>query len=367
MKCDNMKLLCCVLLIIVLAIIANSVLFKNKENFSETLEKELTDLQAKCYFKNNPGLLKEILVDNATWNGRIDRDREGKRAAGRQWIEKAQNHWKNHGYKEGWRASPFTCLTDYEAQCYLDALFKPSTHPIYNRQSTTWAETKKKNPDLTSDDPIERAKWHWKKYGNTEDHRLLPFTCATDPNNRNKYYVYVIPHPKAGNIENMGWPNRPKWTEDGDVSVYPQHEFNSKFVISNDNVQRDKMLKEGQFSEIVSMSIDGKVKTGRYIKDDYTIKHREFYGKKPEYLTKNNLNNHIDQVELTKKFNTELTKKLNEYMTKTELTAEFEKYMIKNDFTNLKIPLTGEGSVSCVGQIKPDGSYEKIDCPWDVN
>ena len=30
MKCDNMKLLCCVLLIIVLAIIANSVLFKNK-------------------------------------------------------------------------------------------------------------------------------------------------------------------------------------------------------------------------------------------------------------------------------------------------------------------------------------------------
>jgi len=259
---------------------------------------------------------------------------------GRELIDKAKAHWEIFGYNEQNRNSPFMCLTDSEAQCYLDNNLRlrkafgltdegkdDPIASVENGADKDWI----KGGTHGNKTPLEKAKYHWRAHGSKEvrkdNEKASPFTCATDPNNRNKYYVYLIPSPEAGNIKTMGWPNRSKWTEPNDVSIYPQQSFNSRFVISNDNVQRNKMLKEGQFSEIVAVSIVGKMQSGRYIKDDYTIKEREDLKKKSESLTKSDL-----------------------------------KEMLSNSETKLKIALTGneKGKFECV-----DSNNTKTSCPWD--
>lgn len=338
MKCDKMNLLMFILLIIILVIVFNKFLLKRNEGFFAYDENrygksiaQLTDLEAKCYLENNPSIVNEFIKESYPKNKSYDDN---------MLIGKAKWHWQNRGYKEigmgdSEKQSPFMCLTDYEAQCYLDnnpglrkafgltAEGKDDPNAsVENGANPAWI----KNGTHGNKTPLEKAKYHWKAHGSkevgTDKEKASPFTCATDPNNREKYYVYKIGSCKAGDVENRGWPNRKTFCG-SDISKFTEQGFNSRFVKKGNLGSKEYPYEKAQFSEIVG--IYGK--TGRFIKDDYTIKDREDFKKKSESLTKNDL-----------------------------------KEMLSNSETKLKIALTGyeKGKFECV-----DSNNTKTSCPWD--
>ena len=341
MKSYNMNILMFILLIIILVIVFNNFVFKSNEGFFAYdadrygwQNQRLTDLQAVCYLENNPGLVTSFL--GPYWTKLMKT--EGMSGI----LGTAKWHWKERGFKEigtdDEKISPFTCLTDNEAKCYLennpalvkafgltDQLKDDPNASVANGANASWIGETSTHGKKT---PLAKAKIHWKNHGSKEvgttKQKVSPFKCDSLPvRNNNKYYVYTLGSCTAGGVEDFKWPNRKNWCSDNKIQ-YTEDGFNSRFVKNGSlGENTNPSYKEAQFNDIVS--IYGK--SGRYIKDFYTIKEREDFKKKSESLTKNDL-----------------------------------KEMLSNSETKLKIALTGneKGKFECV-----DSNNTKTSCPWD--
>jgi len=441
MKSNNINKLMCVLLIILLAIVVIKcfIMNKSKETFSfKYEEKELSDFEAACYLKNYmpnwdktqsksyntyEDLSLFLTSANKTdglrgkkyyWPWSTKSDAQGGEHGfwnkqgntfnkGRLLLEKAKHHWKHYGSKNlkivqaylqdrskdktnpiNSRHSPFVCLTDYEAQCYLDnnpkladsfGLKEEDGKYINNNildPTSFWTEKKDNEKKDISNygnlKPLEKAKKHWIDYGNkkykgTKKDVGSPFTCDGGDINREKYYVYHINHCEAGGVKAFNWPNRPDWCcserladnkcspGKEDVSKLTKEEFNSKFVNKGQLGSSGMMkFKDAQFNEIVS--IGGQ--PGRWIKDNYTIKQRDFLDQKNkinEFIT--NLDKKVNISDFEQKMDRDVL--INNYLSKDELNT------ILN--TKIRIPL-GDQDITKALNICYDDNDKEVDCPW---